>query len=383
MRLIALILSVSILGCAPNKKDELSEILAGGSEFFQKTLNDPKHEIQIIYGKIEGDSIIHQNFNVNPNQFFYPASTVKMPIAFAATKKLEEIGFGLNSKLMIDSSEHNPRKIVFDSLFNEEPTVANLINKIFTFSDNQAYNILYGWLGKDYLNSLNHGLGIRSSRIVHQLSESAFSFTQESNRNTFKARLIGSGGELNFEPVLNSFEGSLEIQNQLRGVGYRKDGETVNEPFDFSQKNFISLPDLLGCLERVVKPELFDENQQYGFSQSTYEELEKIMLLRPKNLPYPIDTLQDNYVKFFIYGDQEESSYPDHVEIRNKVGWAYGYLTDVAHIRDTKNDIEFFLAATIHVNGNQIYNDGEYEYEEVGLPFLAELGRLIYDKNLN
>ena len=45
---------------------------------------------------------------------------------------------------------------------------------------------------------------------------------------------------------------------------------------------------------------------------------------------------------------------------------------------DTKNNIEFMLVATIHVNDNRIYNDGVYEYDEVGFPFLRELGNLIH-----
>ena len=138
------------------------------------------------------------------------------------------------------------------------------------------------------------------------------------------------------------------------------------------------LENLLGALERVVKPEFFDENKRYSFSEQTRSELTDIMKLRPKDMPHPKDTLPDNYVKFFMYGDQKEGDYPDHITIMNKVGWAYGYLTDVAYIKDEKEDVEFFLAATIHVNENQIYNDGVYEYEEIGLPFLGELGRLIY-----
>ena len=78
-----------------------------------------------------------------------------------------------------------------------------------------------------------------------------------------------------------------------------------------------------------------------------------------------------------MFGDSKESI-PEHIIIRNKVGFAYGYLTDCAYVQDTKNDIEFFLTATIHVNENQVYNDGVYEYDEIGIPFLAELGRLAH-----
>ena len=61
-------------------------------------------------------------------------------------------------------------------------------------------------------------------------------------------------------------------------------------------------------------------------------------------------------------------------KIANKSGWAYGYLTDTAYIRDTRSGREFIISASI-VNANQTFNDDEYEYEELGVPFLAELGR--------
>jgi hypothetical protein len=31
------------------------------------------------------------------------------------------------------------------------------------------------------------------------------------------------------------------------------------------------------------------------------------------------------------------------------------------------------------VNENQIFNDGNYEYDTIGKPFLANLGRVIYE----
>jgi hypothetical protein len=31
------------------------------------------------------------------------------------------------------------------------------------------------------------------------------------------------------------------------------------------------------------------------------------------------------------------------------------------------------------VNHNQIFNDGEYEYDALGIPFLGALGRAVYE----
>jgi len=85
----------------------------------------------------------------------------------------------------------------------------------------------------------------------------------------------------------------------------------------------------------------------------------------------------DSYGKFLIYGDQKGAMRPE-VRIYNKVGLAYGTATDVAYIRDDEG-VEFFLTATILSNANQIYNDDQYEYDQVGIPFLAALGRAIYN----
>ncbi|MEP1095667.1 MAG: serine hydrolase [Cyclobacteriaceae bacterium] len=388
MRFYLIFLPLLFFACSNSSESDLSQILKGGSGPFQQRLANPKHEIQIVYGRIEEDTIIHEYFNVDPNKFFYPASTVKMLVAFAAAQMLSDFEMPLNSSIKIDSQKYRPRTLSYDSLYNGPITIENLLKKIFVFSDNQAYNILYEWLGKDYINMLHDSLGL-NTRIIHKLSESAFSFSKESNHYSSTVELTSAVQDselLNLGSAIYSvgepqkWDSFLNPQNQVKGRGYiDSTGRIVREPFDFSEKNFITLSDLLGSLERVVKPNLFDPRQRYSYQQETYDDLMEIMLLRPRELPAPIDTLSDNYVKFFMYGDQEDGNYPEHIEIRNKVGWAYGYLTDIAYIRDRQKNIEFFLAATIHVNENEIYNDGEYEYEEVGLPFLAELGRLVYE----
>ena len=63
----------------------------------------------------------------------------------------------------------------------------------------------------------------------------------------------------------------------------------------------------------------------------------------------------------------------------NKVGDAYGFLTDAAYIIDVDAGIEFILAATVYANANETFNDNVYEYDSVGLPFLRALGQAIYD----
>ena len=74
---------------------------------------------------------------------------------------------------------------------------------------------------------------------------------------------------------------------------------------------------------------------------------------------------------------------PSHVRVFNKVGWSYGFLTDVSYVADFKNNVEYMLSATVYVNSDNVVNDGKYDYKEVGYPFLYELGQTIYQYELN
>ena len=40
------------------------------------------------------------------------------------------------------------------------------------------------------------------------------------------------------------------------------------------------------------------------------------------------------------------------------------------------------MSAIVYVNEDQILNDDKYETDEVGLPFFAELGKYLYQREL-
>ena len=96
---------------------------------------------------------------------------------------------------------------------------------------------------------------------------------------------------------------------------------------------------------------------------------------------YDRDHYYDSYCKFFLYGDKKEKI-SDDIRIFNKVGLAYGFLLDNAYVVDFNNKVEFFLSSVIYGNENGILNDNTYEYDTFTIPFLADLGRVIYDYEL-
>ena len=64
------------------------------------------------------------------------------------------------------------------------------------------------------------------------------------------------------------------------------------------------------------------------------------------------------------------------------MGNAYGFLVDAAYIVDFRNNIEFLLSAVIYCNSDGIFNDDNYDYEKTGLPFMKNLGRVVYEYEL-
>ena len=83
-----------------------------------------------------------------------------------------------------------------------------------------------------------------------------------------------------------------------------------------------------------------------------------------------------------LFWGSEKGSLPKNIRIFNKEGDAYGFLTDLSYFTDLDRRIEFLLSATIYCNSDGILNDDKYDYDSVGLPFMKQLGRVIYDYEL-
>ena len=378
--------------------DPLQEIINGGHPMIRDMIDSSSYEIQIIYTQVDRDDGGNphlQSFYVNrdDDHYFYPASTVKMPVAFLALQRINELQ-KLNPKINIYSRlEHlaghsQQREVSIDSSSSTlYPNVAHYIEQIFSVSENDAYNRLYEFLGQDYINEELRDKGVfRNSRIRTRVGISGFD--TKSNRFTNPITIRDENGSIlyeqeEYEAIYNDFP---VLKKTSKGIGYYDDDtkSIVEDSFDMSEKNFINLTDLEASLRKIIFPELYDASERFDLSQSQYEFLYSVMPKTPLDFDFHqahAGEYYDSYVKFFYNGDSKEPI-PDHIKIFNKVGWAYGTLTDCSYIADVKNNIEYFLTATILVNKNGIYNDGEYEYQEKGLPFFSKLGEAVYNYEL-
>ena len=151
----------------------------------------------------------------------------------------------------------------------------------------------------------------------------------------------------------------------------------IKQEMDFSKKNYISITDLHRIMKILFFPKKFKEEERFNLTNEQREILLNYMSGYPKDFGYSPKEFPHYFTKFFIYGDKE-LELDENIIIYNKVGFAYGQLSDVAYIK--KNNVSIILTATIDVNTNKIYNDDKYDYDSIGFPFLAEISREIINR---
>lgn len=327
-----------------------------------------RYEVQIRYTQIvrRNDSVIFKDydFHVDDNQYFYPASTVKFPIAVVALERLNETDtLTINTKYYVEGD-------TIESTFSKD------VSQIFAVSDNLANNRLVELLGQNAINETLRNKGVAPVRISHRLGY----HSKDLNTKPLVVYLNDSTIGIT-SPTLNSTPKKLDLSGVRKGKGYYQNDSLQDSPFDFSLKNYFPISSQHQLLKRVIFPETFPKGQRFNLSEVQRQYLLTAMHTVPQKVGYDPETFYDGYCKFFMYGDTKEDI-PNHIEIYNKVGFAYGTLTDCAYIKDTSNNIDFMLTATILVNNDGIFNDDAYEYDEIGIPFLAQLGREIYNEEL-
>jgi len=344
-------------------------------------------KVQIIYTQINRD--IHNNpsfknyyFNVNPDKYFYPASSVKLPVALLALQKLNELRLaGLNkSSSFVTEKAYSGQTVVLNDPTTPDgrPSVGQYVKKIFLVSDNDAFNRLYEFLGQEYINDRLHKMGYTDARIVHRLE---ISLSEDENRHSNPVNFYNGSGKLLYRQPMQFNQHPYMISNDSIGKGYYKGGQFIDRAMDFSRKNRISLEDLHNILRSIIFPASVPVKQRFNLREEDYNFVYRYMSQYPSETKYPsYDTV--NYWDAFgklLYWGSEKGNLPRNIRIFNKEGDAYGFLTDINYFVDFDRHIEFMLSATIYCNQDEILNDDKYDYDSLGLPFMKQLGRVIYD----
>lgn len=360
------VLLIFVFCSCTTSKNVLEKTLASQNENIKRVMSNPDYyEVQIIYTQIFRNngkvSFKDYSYHVNTADYFYPASMIKMPIAILALEKLNTYTeTSYNTTYSIEGQEGKLK-------FSDE------ISKVFAVSDNTASSNLFEFLGFDEINKKMNEKGLSPFRISHRLSGS-----DPANPLVKAVSLYKDDNSVEIIPSkLNEKTLPLTLNKLKKGIGFMKNNNRVEEPFDFSMKNYYPLETMHNTIKRIIFPEAFTPSERFNLTEKDREFILFSMQNLPRNAGYDPKEYYDSYCKFLMFGDSK-AEIPSNIKIYNKIGQAYGTLTDSAYFLDQENNIEFILSATILVNKDGIFNDNVYEYDSVGLPFLAELGRQLY-----
>ena len=391
--LVFFLLTCSVTNLAQSRTDKLlrNVFAAESDSLFQSVIQHPEiFRFQIIYTQINRDknnvpSFTNYYFNYDSLRYFNPASTVKMPLAFLSLEKLNQLkkkGVDMFTPMQYDSSYSRQTILYKDSTAeNGLPSIAQFIRKAFLVSDNDAYTRMYEFVGQQTTNRRLHEMGYPDMRITRRFMR----MNADENRHTNPIRFIKPGGSLIYlqPPAYNTDSFDFSHINKMGRAYMNAQDSLINEPIDFTTANNVTVYHLQQLLQSVLFPNSVPVNRRFHLEKKDYDFLYRYLSQYPSETDYPkYDTglYYDSYVKFFF--KQGSHSIPNYIRVFNKVGWAYGCLTDVSYVADFKNKVEYMLTATIYVNSDGILNDDKYDYDDIGYPFLYKLGQCIYNYEL-
>ena len=376
-RILLLAVCSSLLSCNSNP----IELVIKSDPFLKEIIKDKEdYEIQVMLTKINHDNtkIDFQNYQYqhDENQYFYPASTIKLPIVVLTLKKINELrskgsDITLKSKIILNNVDNYSNFKLQDSITSFQ----NLIADIFLVSDNSASNILIDFIGYNYFNDEMQNAGFDRTYLNHKFNPDPYV------NSTWQISDLDN----NMISSINNNQKIIKADDKTYGLdkGERRyfNGEILDESLNFSEKNRFSITDMHNLIKYIFYPEIFDKVNtfnlnvedydfiRYWMSRFTYEDIGEKFIGDEKFF--------ETYNKFFIHGDEQSVS-NEQIRVYNKIGQAYGTSIDNGLIKNYQNNVEFILTSTIYTNKNKVINDNLYEYDDIAEPFLAKLSRAIY-----
>ncbi len=392
----AVLLAFITVGCAsirhevPRQDDWIEELLANPPTLTAIRDSAEAHRLQILVSEViepkgnRAPHLIRHAFRID-QEYFYPASSIKIFAALGALEWLEE-----NTERQPPPHLYTP--LCIHPLFDDEEldeldpsnraggkiTIGHEIRKLCIVSDNTAFNRLYELLGHRDVNERAWRAGFSSVRCLHRLAE--FREFEENRKTPSIEFLVGNGLTIEI-PERNS---DLEIDSsgwsglQVGSAHFRGE-ERIETPMDFIRKNSVSILDLQDVMIDALRPELSELNPGYRISPEQRAFISAALRELPResgNPEYDPGNYPDDYVRYLLPGLRRVIP-AEQLVVYDKVGLAYGFSIENAYVVHLGTGRSFFVTACLYTNPNSTVNDGEYGYDEIALPFWSDLGEAL------
>lgn len=336
-----------------------------------------KYRFQMAYTPIDSAGL-GETITYGTEQYYYPASLVKIPLAMLALEVLEEKGIPLDAYIVFDTVDACG-SVRFVEVSREKISFQQLFKELIVVSDNQFYNMLYHFLTPEYINRRLHEMGFEGTNIYRAFT----GCDRVGQLHTYPYKIYGlNGKELMASPGKTMDSTVLEeryhsSEERMFGSRHENDeGDIVDGPFDLNYSIEIPMREMHEMVLRMIRPEAFEPSQRWKVSDGSLRFMLDYMSAYPSEIPTSyrnFRSMEDTVYKY-AYLRNEKGRRERSV---SKLGLSYGFASEVAWITIPGSEQSFLLTYSIYVNANDIVNDGEYEYDEVARPFAAELAKQI------
>ncbi len=358
---------------APGQDPVVLQLLSGGSAALKTVVANPeKHRFQLLYSRVrEGatPSLERHGHRVDA-EYFFPASTMKVPIALATFDLLPALRGAGRPGLTRDATLR-----IHPVAGTAEPHVTTLARETWRaliVSDNASANRLLGVVGHREVHETLWSLGLSSARI-----RAGFSTGGEIDPAEVSPRIEIDGGTAELaarrsDLVLPPTEATgLDI-----GKAYVTDGRRVEGPLSFASRNAMRLRDLQDTLVRIVRPELLDPGAAADTaSKDDLAYVRQALGTLPSEsglAGFSRNVVADYQYVPFLRGIERVLP-RGRFRIFTKVGQAFGFLVANAYIVEKDTGRSFFLIASVYANPDETLNDDRYAYDTISTPALADI----------
>ena len=386
---IALIFFLIFDSSAQKTKEEFYNSLLGKDSLVDLVLkNRDKYRLQFIVTDIQRDQDGEEEFKTydfTTNEYFYPASMVKLPTAVAMFEILDSLDLSRDSYVKMNKDFNCGGSGFVDLTLKRNIPISLAIEDMLSISDNAYYSLFFNVVTPKLLNyklserqlsktSIYGGFtGCPRGKLLETHSYSIFSPDGSLKLSNPKSELDSSEFMYRLPFTSRKLIGKYQIEN----------GKKVEKPYDFNSFLDYPLTDIHQTIFRLVFPQKVSSKERFQISFDSRKYLLKCMGNYPremKNKAYNDKNLYpDNYYKYSIIGNKPELASSGRYRIFSKIGIAYGFVTESAYIVDFENQKDFLFSVSIYVNDDDVINDNVYEYNKIARPFIANFTRLIQE----
>lgn len=354
----------------------MDQLLGGGGATLKAVLATPeKYRFQVLYGVVTAGPkpTIERHAYRADAEYFYPASSMKVPITLAMYERLALARSKGKPGLTRDASLR-----IYPATGAGEPFVTTLARETWRamiVSDNFAANRILGFVGHREANETLWALGLASARV-----HDGFATGGEIDPGEVSPRIdvaLGGGGTESIAARRSTLVLPATNATGLAiGEASIVDGRRVPGPLSFAEKNAMRLRDLQDSLVRIMRPELLPATAAATASKEDLASLRQAMGTLPSEsglAGYDRNVVADYTLSPFLRGIERVRA-RGKFQIYSKVGQAYGFLIGNAYVVDKATGRAFFLTAAIYANPDEVMNDDLYAYDSISFPALADVG---------